>query len=255
LFALHVLERGHSLSTFAKSSELTMTPHRLAAVLFVLMSASASTLSGQARNANDALRKLTVDAVALGDTGRAFTELEFVNVPGETWLTTAGFRLGAGALRASYGWGNNQERVYGLGYARPIAQRDLGYFGTLTAGLDAYGAYHTSSFDSYNSRAARLAIPLSIRWGSPSRLSFAPFIAPYAEMGRAGLVSGSCAYSQPSCTDPLRFAPGQTRAAGLGAGAELTLWRIAFDMSFRNVWMRRSAFYSDQFSLGMRVRF
>lgn len=63
---------------------------------------------------------------------------------------------------------------------------------------------------------------------------------PYAEIGRAGLVSGSCAYTQLGCTDPFRFAPGQTRAAGLGAGAELTLWRVAVDMSFRNIWMREA---------------
>lgn len=231
-----------------------MTSRQFAIVSLLVMTVFASRLDGQVRNPNNALQKLTVDAVALGDTGRAFTELELVNSP-ERWLTTAGLRLGGGALRASYGWGNNQERIYGLGYARPLAQGDLGYFGTLTTGLDVYGAYHTSSFDPYNSRAARLAIPLSIRWGSPSRVSLAPFLAPYAEIGRAGMTSGTCVYTQPSCTDPFRFAPGQTRAAGLGAGAELTLGRVGFDVGFRNVWMRRSALYGDQMSLGARIRF
>ena len=229
-----------------------MTTRRRVTVLFALMSVSASSLAGQAAKANDALRKPTVDAVALGDTGRAFTELELVS-DHDTWLSAVGFGLAGGALRASYGWGNNQERVYGLGYARPIARSDLGAFGSLTTGLDIYGAYQTNAFNPYNSRAARLAIPVSIRWGSPSQLSFAPFLAPYAEIGRAGLISGSC--SGPSCTDPFRLAPGLTRGVGLGAGAELTLWHVALQMNFRNLWMRKTAFYSDQFSLGTRIRF
>jgi hypothetical protein len=211
-------------------------------------------LGAQAPNANKALVKPTADPAALDDTARAFTQVDLIGGNRNAWMTTAGLRLGGGTIFGSYAW-TTVDRAYGLGYARPIAQRDLGFLGSIGTGLDLYGAYDIDKWTGYNERAVRLAIPLSIRWGSPSRLSLSPFIAPYAELGRAGLEQGDCVYTAPSCTNPYRVGPGQTREAGLGAGAELTAWHVSLNFGLRNLWMRRDALYSDQASLGIRVRF
>src|SRR5438874_1739045 len=80
----------------------------------------------------------------------------------------AGVGLAGGFLRASFGQGR-VESIVGVGYSHPLARQSMGLFGTFGVGVDLAGAYDISSQQSYQSRAARLAIPLSIRWGSPTR--------------------------------------------------------------------------------------
>src|SRR5204862_2272665 len=70
----------------------------------------------------------------------------------------------------------------------------------LGAGVDLTGAYDFSPHAVFDSRAVRLSLPLSIRWGAPSRLSLTPYVAPYGEFGHGRIVHADC--HQFTCTGP-----------------------------------------------------
>lgn len=111
---------------------------------------------------NSVFTEATADAAALGSSGRGFfqygTSGGFVNTA-EAGVGTLG-----GMLRATYSRSYTQT-VWGLGYARLLAAKDAGRFGTLGAGVDVSGAMDFHQQAGMASRAARLSIPLSLRWG------------------------------------------------------------------------------------------
>jgi hypothetical protein len=208
---------------------------------------------------NPALTQSTVDAAALGNSGKGFLELS--RSGGIHWLAAAGVALGSGTLRANYTRGYFQGGILGVGYSGLITHQSLGKFGTLGAGLDLSAAYvlpsHARNYPlSYNPRALRLDLPLSIRWGSSSGVSLAPYVAPYGEIGRAVLMHGNCADF--TCTGPIFYSVDQTRAAGAAVGAELTLWRLGLEIGSRDLMYHQRAipFYqASQLTLGARIRF
>jgi hypothetical protein len=155
-------------------------------------------------------------------------------------------------LRFTYGQGQIY-REYALGYARPLTEHSLGSFGSWGAGMDLVGAYQSGPAWLYNPRAVRLAIPLSLHWGSPSRLSLSPYVAPYGELGRAGRTT--CDFSIKVCSGPTTLGGGWTYSAGLGFGAELTAWRFGLTVGAMGVPDLRAYRPGWKTSAGLRVRF
>ena len=232
-----------------------MTYRRAIPVALLGIASLSTPLSAQVsrwRDPNPALQQSTVDAAAIGDVGRGFFEYSIGDEV--DWNASSGLALAGGMLRASYARGHTHH-IYALGYARPLTQTSLGFFGTLGTGVDLTGAFDDNTTTFYKSRAVRLAIPLSLRWGSPSRLSLAPYVAPYAELGRTEVFTLNCQPSAAGCTRPYTLAPGQTRSVGLGAGFELSAWRLAFDMGMMGVPRRLNLYGQWSASAGVRVRF
>jgi hypothetical protein len=213
-----------------------------------------------AREPNPALWQATPDAAALGSAGRGFLEAGITGVD-NTWLGSAGFSLGGGTLRASYGqrsiYHGAPYRDYALGYARRIADQDLGLFGSWGTGIDFTAAYQSGGSWFSNARAARLAIPLSLRWGSPSHLSLSPYVAPYAEIGHATIANYVTDCTTGSCTFVGNLRGGHTYSAGLGVGAELTVWRLGFTIGSMGIPKRLNLYGNGQWttSASVRVRF
>ena len=198
-----------------------------------------------------ALRSLPLDPAALGMQGRAF--LEYSRTDQVSWLATGGLRLGQGTLRASFGQGWRQQ-ILGVGYSSPVAQQSVGIFGTLGAGVDLTGGYDFSPYAMFASRAVRLSVPVSIRWGSPSRLSFTPYVAPYGELGHGRIVHASC--QQFTCALPITIYDGQTRAAGLAAGFQVTAWRFGLEAGLRDGLTRPDVPQGGyQLTVGFRLHF
>ena len=196
---------------------------------------------------NSVLTEQTADAAALGTPGRGFFEYGTNGAFGNT--AAAGIETFGGMLRATYSHSYSQT-VWGLGYARMLAAKDAGKLGTLGAGVDLTGAMDVRQQAAMASRAARLSIPLSLRWGSPSRLSIAPYIAPYGEVGR------ETAYRLIQCGDLLcNTAPAglmQTHAFGLASGVQLTAWRLSLEIGLRD--LPRREFGSTEYKMGMGLR-
>jgi hypothetical protein len=220
----------------------------------------ASAQVGRDRDPNPALWQATPDAAALGSTSRAFLE---AGRTGEdnSWLASTGFELAGGMLRATYGYRamyrSSPRRDYALGYARQITQQDLGLFGSWSTGMDFTAAYQSTALWWQNARAARLAIPVSFRWGSPSRISLAPYVAPYAEFGHATLVSSAANCSTGSCLFAPDFNGGSTYSTGLGVGAELTVWRLGLTIGSMGIPRRLNLYDNGRWitTASVRLRF
>jgi hypothetical protein len=230
-----------------------MSSSRLAiGLVSIVCLCSNATLAAAQRSGDwtEALRSLPLDPAALGMPGRAY--LEYSGSEQVSWLATGGVRLGQGVLRASFGQGWRQQ-ILGVGYSGPVAQQSVGIFGTLGAGADLTGAYDFSSEQAFDSRAVRLSVPLSIRWGSPSRVSLSPYVAPYGELGHGRIVHGNC--HQFTCTLPVTIYEGQTRAVGLAEGFQLTVWRLGLEAGLRDAFISQRVPQSYQVTLGFRLHF
>jgi hypothetical protein len=237
-----------------EAQAMNRTTTMLTAALAIL------TVSGPAHaqrfgNPNAALPPSAADPAALGSGDRGFLRLSAGD--NVSWMVGAGIGMAGGMLRASYGEGN-LDRFIGIGYARRVFGKSLGTFGTFISGLDVAAGYDANKYLDYAPRAAKLAIPLSLRWGSPSRVSLAPYVAPYAEIGRAIQLHARC--EQFSCTGPISYSNDLTHAAGLGIGFEMTAWRFGLEAGVRDVLLRpevtnTAPVDSRQGTLGLRLRF
>ena len=195
---------------------------------------------------NPALRQHTIDAAALGVGPAAFAQYGLADNLG--WSAITGLPFAGGVLRAGYtsGW---ETRVVSLGFARTVAARDLGVFGTLSSGLDVIGAYNTAYASGLADRAIRAAIPLSLRWGSPSALSLAPYLAPFAEVGSRATNVADCDF----CFTGHRVGLYSTRSIGMVSGLDVTVWHLGFDLAGRNVWGH--GLDRSRYSAGIRWNF
>jgi hypothetical protein len=200
--------------------------------------------------ANPAVTHTTIDASALRSGGQGFVQYSAGSQI--DWMFAGGVSVAGGSLWTGYGEGNFR-RYYSAGYARPIVRKSLGSVGTSTVGVDlsvgvatrqvdqlcfvVIAAYQAmcSTVPAYPSRGARVAIPFALRWGHPSRASIASFIAPYAEAGRAYVYHMHCVQPAWSCSGPRWEGVEPTRAAGVGAGFELSLWRLGLTVAMRDV--------------------
>jgi hypothetical protein len=230
-----------------------MSLSQLAVRLIGVMCMCSSAATARAQRYGDwtpALRSLPLDPAALGMSRRGY--LEYSRTEQVSWLLTGGLRLGRGMLRTSFGQGWNQH-ILGLGYSSPLAQQSVGILGTLGAGVDWTGAYDFSPHAVFDSRAVRLSLPLSIRWGAPSRLSLTPYVAPYGEFGHGRIVHADC--HQFTCTGPVTIYDGQTQAVGLAAGFQLTAWRLGLQAGLRDVLINQDVPQSYQVTIGFRLHF
>jgi len=205
---------------------------------------------------SQALDASMVDGTALGLHGSGF--LEYARgEPG--WTLAGGVAVGQGMLRASYAEGY-VDRFYSLGYARTLTSTRAGVIGAFSTGLDFTAAYNGHRFFGYAQRAARIAIPLTLRVGPPLRNSLALYVAPFGEIGRARLLHAHCSNAF-SCTAPVWYSDDVTRAAGVGAGGEITIRRLSIDLQFRDllsrdfVYDRYPTASGVQMQLGFSLRF
>jgi hypothetical protein len=207
------------------------------------------------RDPNPALWQSTPDAAALGPAGRGFLEFGHTDWDGD-WLASAGLGVKGGMLHFTYGQ-SDLYRDYALGYARRIVEHSLGVFGSWGTGIDFTGAHQTGPGPFGDATAARLTIPLSLRWGSPSGLSISPYVAPYAEMGNAEHVRFSTDCSTGTCTFSDQHWPGRTYSTGIGIGAQITAWRLGLTVGAMGVPMGLRKYGNGQWqaSAGVRVRF
>jgi len=199
---------------------------------------------------NPALTSYTPDAAALGERGRGFVEYAIGENIGYT--AEAGVGTWGGMLRGTYAHSYSQT-VWGLGYARMLGTRDGGKLGTFGAGVDLSGAMDFRRQAAAASRAARLSGPLSLRWGSPSRLSIAPYVAPYAEIGREMLYQLNCDQDFFCTVAPVRIVG--THAFGLASGLQLTAWRVSFEIGLRDLPGREFGHTNYRAGAGLRLRF
>jgi len=203
------------------------------------------------RRSNPVLTWQTPDAAALDTTGRGFLEY---GTGGETlgYTAEAGIGTRIGMLRAIYAHSYSQT-VWGVGYARMLATADAGKLGTLGAGIDVGAAMDFRQRSALASRAARVSIPLSLRWGSPSRLSIAPYVAPFGEIGRtvsyqlAGCDTGFCSVVPAGLV--------QTRGLGLASGVQLTAWRLSFEIGLSDLPRTEFGYSGYHVGAGLRFRF
>jgi len=227
---------------------------RAGAILLTAMASYAlpATANGQSYGRwNPVLTEHTADATALGTPGRGFLQLGTSDYFGRT--VEGGIGTLGGMLRATYSHSYSQT-VWGLGYARMLAAKDAGKLGTWGAGVDLSGAMDFRQRAALASRAARLSIPLSLRWGSPSRLSITAYVAPYGEIGRQTSYQPIACGDEPFCN----WVPtglSQTRALGIASGVQLTAWRVGFEIGLRDVPRTRSASTDYQIGMGLRLRF
>ena len=200
---------------------------------------------------NPVFTEHVADATALGTPGRGFLQFGTSDYFGRT--VEGGIGTLGGMLRATYSHSYSQT-VWGLGYARMLAAKDAGKLGTWGAGVDLSGAMDFRQRAPLASRAARLSIPLSLRWGSPSRLSIAPYVAPYGEFGRETHYQPAACADEPFCNwVPVGLF--QTRALGIASGLQLNAWRASFEIGLRDVPRTRSASTEYQLGMGLRLRF
>jgi len=213
---------------------------------FAICAVSVRAESQPGRESNPALPQHTIDAAALGVNPAAFAQYGLPYNLG--WSAITGLPFAGGVLRLGYsnGW---ETRVASVGYARTIARRDLGAFGTLASGLDVVAGYNTGYAGAVADRAVRAAIPLSLRWGSPSALSLAPYLAPFAEVGSRSRKALDCDF----CGTAHRVGLTSTSSAGLMTGLDLSVWRLGFDFAGRNMWGHRLDY--GQYSAGIRWSF
>lgn len=200
---------------------------------------------------NSVFTEHTADAAALGSSGRGFLEYGTSDKFGYT--AQAGIATLGGMLRVTYSHSYRQT-IAGLGYARMLATKDAGKLGTLGAGVDLSGAMDFYEHSALASRAARLSIPLSLRWGSPSRLSIAPYVAPYGEVGR------ETSYRLSSCSEGVfcsafPAALDNTHAFGLASGVQITAWRASVAIGLRDLPRTRFGQTDYKLGVGLRLRF
>jgi hypothetical protein len=222
----------------------------LAMILFVV----ATTAHAQKYGTwNPALVQSTVDAAALDESGRGFLEYSLFGHDID-WIASGGYALGGGVLRASFGRGyNRSQRIYGLGYARTLVQRDVTPFLSLGSGVDVSTAFYHDPMSWYSPHGARVLLPLFFRLGTPSWLSATPYVAPYGEFGRAMRTPRGCDGTQ--CSAPVVLTSGPTRAAGLAAGVQVTAWRLGVELGTRDLLSQKGFFTADQFTVGLRLHF
>ena len=197
---------------------------------------------------NPALTYHTVDASALGTDGRGFIEYSTSDDLGRT--LAGGVGLWGGMFRATYAKSYSQTNA-GLGYGRMLAVANGGKAGTLGVGVDLFGAMDFRQRAGMASRAARVSIPLSLRWGSPSRLSIAPYVAPYGEIGRATRYQSTACGEGMFCNwEPTSLF--QTHALGVATGVQLTAWRLSMELGLRD--LPRRQFGNTEYKLGAGLR-
>lgn len=200
---------------------------------------------------NSALVQSAVDPAALGTAQSGFLEYSIYGHDID-WVASGGIALGGGVFRGSYGRGFDRH-LYGLGYARTLAQKDVTPFVGLAAGVDLSAAYLDNKFQPYSPRAARVSVPFSLRLGWPSWLSATPYVAPYAEAGRDFLLHGCGATG--GCISPLTAAVGRTHAMGMAAGVQVTAWRLGLELGTRDLLSQKKLWTGDQVTLSLRWRF
>ena len=206
------------------------------------------------RDPNPALWQVTPDAAALGSGGRAFLSYG-VDVWNQQWMVSGGLGLFGGTLHATYGRGSqvgSPLQEYAIGYARRLHDWKLSPWMSWGAGIDLSAAAQRSPFSPYESQGVRLMVPFSFRLGSPTGLSIAPYVGPYAEFGRAQVLPG-CA-SSGTCFGSLTR--GNTYSTGLAFGAEITVWRVGLSIGALGVPDGRRAFRPGwQGTSAVRIRF
>jgi hypothetical protein len=202
---------------------------------------------------NPSLWESTPDAAALGSGGRGFLSYG-LDDRNRDWMIAGGFRFFGGVLRASYGKSSNFGTLndYAIGYARSLYQQSFAPWVSWGAGVDLLGASQQSQSGLYNNQAVRLMVPFSMRLGSPTAFSIAPYVGPYAELANGQHLRGCDANG---CANSF-LSSGSTLSGGMAFGAEVTAWRLGLTVGAAGVPAGLRAFRPGwKASAAVRIRF
>src|SRR5690349_4140093 len=158
------------------------------ALLAALAGVSSSLRGQRIGEYNDARLLSTVSAAALGQSAGISLGLSSTSLTYSGRLAFGDLPLGPGALRLVAGHPKNFEG-YSVGYAAPLARGTLSTFASTTVGAElsvGYLGYRLGGPTAYIGNGtylnAHLALPVGIQVGDADRLSFAPYVAPYADL-------------------------------------------------------------------------
>ena len=211
---------------------------------------------------NDASFFSTVSAASLGQPIGLSLGLSSNSLPYGGGLGVAEISLGPGALHLVGGHPKNFEG-YALGYGAPLVRHAFAPFVTTTVGTElsvSYLGYRLSGQSSFVGNGtytnAHLTLPVGLQLGDINRLSFTPYVAPFAEWGSAP--SGVWEQNGRSCVNEfdcqfLYSGHHDSKALGAALGFRLTAWRVGIDAAFQDLpvgpqgWRARS-------SLGFTLR-
>ena len=202
----------------------------------------------------------TPDAAALGEPSTLSIGVSSVNdAAGSLFL--ADIALGPGALRvlASH---HEHFASYGVGYAAPLAARELGPSLAATVGGEFSLGYHGTRFAKNDlvvgngtSLNAHLALPLALRLGVRDWLSATPYVAPYVETGAApsGYWLPIPCNMYTACEQYVFSDHYRTAAAGAALGMRLTVWRLGLDAAYGDALRLTRRSQPASFALSVRL--
>jgi hypothetical protein len=200
----------------------------------------------------------TPGAAALGEPAAVSIGVSSVNDDGGS-LFLADLAIGPGALRVL---ASHHERFasYGLGYAAPLAARELGPSLAAALGGEISLGYYGTRFPKNDlvvgngtSLNAHLALPVSVRLDLRSWLSVTPYVAPYLEAGAApsGYWMPIPCSMYTACEKYVFSGHYRTEAAGAALGMRLTLWRLGLDAAYGDA-LRFTSRHPASFAVSVR---
>jgi len=211
----------------------------------------------------------TVSAAALGQNAGISLGLSSTSLTYSGRLAFGDLPLGPGALRLVAGHPKNFEG-YSVGYAAPLARRSLSTVASMTLGAElsvGYLGYRLSGPTAYIGNGtylnAHLALPVGVQVGNADHLSFAPYVAPYADLGAAPsgywINSETRETGAQACQDLIscRYlfsGHHQTTTLGAAIGFRMTIWRLGFDAAYGDLPTTRSWFFKNPLTFGASVR-
>ena len=212
---------------------------------------------------NDARFFSTISAASLGQPVGVSLGLSTSSLSYGGGLAVGDIGLGPGALRLVAAHPKNFQG-YALGYGAPVFRRTLAPFVTTTIGAElsvSYLGYRLSGPSIFVGNGtytnAHLTLPVGLQLGDVNRLSFTPYVAPFAEFGSAP--SGVWEQNGRSCVSEidcqfLYSGHHDSRALGAGLGFRLTAWRVGIDAAFQDLPVGAMG-RRDRSSLGFTFRF
>lgn len=232
-----------------------MKTRAFSTALFIMSVCSLPAAAQVAQNnaPNPAFWQSSPDAAALGSVGRGFFSYGLDDKNGQ-WMLSGGVGLFGGMVRASYGRASSFGTLhdYALGFSRPLYLQNHGAWLSWGSGVDLLAAAQSGQSAIYNNQAVRLMVPLFVRFGTPTALSIAPYVGPYAEFADGQHLLGCDARG---CANSV-LASGNTYSGGLAFGADVTAWRLGLSIGATGVPAGLRAFRPEwKASVALRIRF
>lgn len=239
------------------------------AVLLTCLAVPAALRAQRVGDSNDARLISAVSGVALGQSVGLTLGLSTASLSYGGPLVVGDLALGPGALRFVAGHPKDFEG-YALGYGALLGQHMFAPFVSTTVGAEVslgYLGYRLRGPTMYIGNGtytnAHLTLPLGLQLGSVDRLSFSPYVAPYAEVGSAPSgywIDPQNAANGLGCQDwtTCKFlfsGHHQTKSVGAAVGFRLTAWRLGLDAAYGDFPGNKTQLVMGRTSVGVSLRF